>query len=1180
MIGVAMSKSMINSHDTFRRRLKHHLLLASAFSVLAGAADAAQAQSLSDDAAASPPQSVEQMSARSRLVPMLLGTGQQTYGGLNLTRAVMPSINADGYVPPVFLKPSLPVAGYVEAGRIGDPDSWVSEEFKLNYGLGMINTQYAYARGLTGKGVQMGIVDDGVETRHSEFAGRNVTSITTADTLADGTRCNTILLNGCWSQRGDRSQTTLIHAWFQSFPGDPNGRQVPGTNTWVADWGSFLFVLRVGHGSHVAGIMGGNRDNNGSQGVAFGANISTARIFGDSISDPRAAKLFPTFPVPCVAAISCYEPTMTESAYTNMYSDMIASGVRVVNNSWGVQLGAPNVPALDAIYNADKAEWDAYLHLISDQLTQAKVVSVFATGNEFGKVAGLLSTLPRYLPEAEPYWLAVANVGRDERIDASSSTCGGAAQWCVATAGTNIWSAQFGTSYADYDLAIDPFDPKATEEDLFRGRWYGNIPDVKYFGEDPAGRPYGFELQDTARNTMNGFQQYTGTSMAAPLVTGAMTLLFERFPYLEGSFVRDILLTTARDVGAPGVDAIYGWGIVDLRKAIEGPGQLIKDSTVNMTSRAGGTKVWAGDAWDAWTNDISGVGRLTKTGPGWLRLTGNNSFNGLTLDSGIMELTGNNALGSRIDITGGVLMLGGRLSGTPLNVNGGSTIVTGTVASGLTTVGANGALSGTGTLADLTVNGTITPGLAVSDMGRLNVSGTYIQNPGSTFNVAVRPVGNAGLLSVLGSATINGGTMNILALPGLYQLDQRYRVLNAAGGLAGRFSQLATTGLDLPFLAFSAGYDTRGVDLNVSRGISFASVAETRNQRAVAGSVDGMANSSSVLNAFSQLTLPQAQQALTETSGEAHAGVQAAVIDASRSVREAVIARHLFAAGAPDLSDRRVNIWADARRSTGERADRTGFARVEQRSDVYLIGADLGVSNDLTVGGFAGWGNTRVRTPLATSARTGNAHIGVYGAGRTRGLNLAAGVVMSDYDAKVSRAITTPGLAQSLQSNSHYQTWQTYADVSADLAVSGGVVQPFGQFVRVHASNGELQETGGNLALSGTVNDANLNIGTVGLRFAIAPGTQPNGVPGRLQLRASAGYRLIGGDRRSTATFALPTGGAFTVASAAVGSRAFVPDVAVGFRLRDKTRLEAGYSGQIGDRGEDHVGNVRLVVGF
>ncbi len=115
-----------------------------------------------------------------------------------------------------------------------------------------------------------------------------------------------------------------------------------------------------------------------------------------------------------------------------------------------------------------------------------------------------------------------------------------------------------------------------------------------------------------SQNPTYDYGPKTGTSMAAPHITGALGLLMERFPYLDNAQVRDVLLTTARDLGAAGVDPIYGWGMVDLRRAIEGYGSLRVDTSVVMNQRAGGLKVWEGDAWDDWTNDIGGPGTLTN----------------------------------------------------------------------------------------------------------------------------------------------------------------------------------------------------------------------------------------------------------------------------------------------------------------------------------------------------------------------------------------------------------------------------------------------------------------------------------------------------------------------------------------------------------------------------------------
>lgn len=67
---------------------------------------------------------------------------------------------------------------------------------------------------------------------------------------------------------------------------------------------------------------------------------------------------------------------------------------------------------------------------------------------------------------------------------------------------------------------------------------------------------------------------YTGTSLAAPQISGAAALLAQAFPNLSGRQIVDLLLSTARDVGAPGADARYGRGILDVAAAFAPQGQL------------------------------------------------------------------------------------------------------------------------------------------------------------------------------------------------------------------------------------------------------------------------------------------------------------------------------------------------------------------------------------------------------------------------------------------------------------------------------------------------------------------------------------------------------------------------------------------------------------------------------
>lgn len=80
----------------------------------------------------------------------------------------------------------------------------------------------------------------------------------------------------------------------------------------------------------------------------------------------------------------------------------------------------------------------------------------------------------------------------------------------------------------------------------------------------------------------------SGTSFAAPQISGAVALLADYFPTLTGAQIVDILLRTASDAGASGTDNSYGRGILDIGSAINTP--------LGTTSLAGSTTAVALDS--------------------------------------------------------------------------------------------------------------------------------------------------------------------------------------------------------------------------------------------------------------------------------------------------------------------------------------------------------------------------------------------------------------------------------------------------------------------------------------------------------------------------------------------------------------------------------------------------------
>jgi len=93
-----------------------------------------------------------------------------------------------------------------------------------------------------------------------------------------------------------------------------------------------------------------------------------------------------------------------------------------------------------------------------------------------------------------------------------------------------------------------------------------------------------YETSNTAYGTI------TGTSMASPNVAGSLLLLQQHYNNLNSEFMRSatlkgLVLHTADDAGSAGPDAIFGWGLLNAKKAAEtisanGNGSIIQELTL------------------------------------------------------------------------------------------------------------------------------------------------------------------------------------------------------------------------------------------------------------------------------------------------------------------------------------------------------------------------------------------------------------------------------------------------------------------------------------------------------------------------------------------------------------------------------------------------------------------------
>ena len=67
----------------------------------------------------------------------------------------------------------------------------------------------------------------------------------------------------------------------------------------------------------------------------------------------------------------------------------------------------------------------------------------------------------------------------------------------------------------------------------------------------------------------NGYDLLSGTSMAAPHVSGSVLLLKEAFPYLGGKEIKLALYHSCTDLGDEGEDNVFGMGIINVHAAYE-----------------------------------------------------------------------------------------------------------------------------------------------------------------------------------------------------------------------------------------------------------------------------------------------------------------------------------------------------------------------------------------------------------------------------------------------------------------------------------------------------------------------------------------------------------------------------------------------------------------------------------
>jgi outer membrane autotransporter protein len=680
-------------------------------------------------------------------------------------------------------------------------------------------------------------------------------------------------------------------------------------------------------------------------------------------------------------------------------------------------------------------------------------------------------------------------------------------------------------------------------------------------GGNPAGYHYDFgdgsvlQFGGPGIITYSGGAQVTSSGMTGIVVLTGGTLQATSVQLGSGGGIGQL-------TGVVSTTTVQNGGTLDFNDISGTINNLLGAGTVK-TGANGTTLISLGQG--NFSGNITGAGGLRQLGGGVTTLSGASDYTGPTT----------------IDATGTLIVNGSIVS--PTTANNGATLM------------------GTGQLGATTILGGALYAPGNYDIGTQTVIGNFTLGAGAIYEAEVNAAGQGDKVIVNGAVDLTGSVLHVLARAGNYQPSTQYIIVDNDGidAVTGTFASVMDNLVFLTPTVIYNGGTGNDVVLTLERNATlFTSVADTRNQRAVAGALDRFPTNNPLFLTMLNQTADGARQAFDALSGEIHATVAGLIADDSRYVREAILGRLMqatytnksaplgagrhnlasldaaaMALGYDDKSFSPVPpslaFWTRGYGAWGDFDGNRNAADASRDLGGFVSGMDARIGGTWRAGLGAGYSQSNVSVAdRHSNAEVESFHLAGYTGGMAGPFALRGGGAWTWNDIDTSRVVIFPGFFEREKSRSDADTAQLFGEAAYPIAMGRTAVEPFAGLAFVSIDTDDFRENGAEAALNSRGFDQDVGYSTLGLRAAVTMAWNSVTVTPHV----SAAWQHAFDDVTPGAALAFAsTGIGFDVTGVPLAEDTALIEAGLDLSLGPTTTAGVSYSGQFGDGVADNA---------